>query len=100
MHLIGVEPFDQCETFSLQDKFQSIDFPVPVRDSVVVCVVIDLAFSDKLENTIYKNVEDKRSENGAPRGGGTLKFSVYIGEADFFGVKILNFRNFWGFQKN
>ena len=34
-----------------------------------------------------------------PRGG-TLKFSVYIGEADCFGVKILNFRIFWGFQKN
>ena len=34
-----------------------------------------------------------------PRGG-TQKFSVYIGEADFFGVKILNFRIFWGFQKN
>ena len=31
-----------------------------------------------------------------PRGG-TLKFSVYIGEADFFGVKILNFRIFLGF---
>ena len=30
-----------------------------------------------------------------PRGGGgTLKFSVYIGETDFFGVKILNFRIF------
>ena len=27
----------------------------------------------------------------SPRGC-TLKFSVYIGEADFFGVKILNFR--------
>ena len=35
-----------------------------------------------------------------PGGGGTLKFSVYIGEADFFGVKILNFRIFLGFQKN
>ena len=33
-------------------------------------------------------------------GGGTLKFSVYIGEADFFGVKISNFRIFLGFQKN
>ena len=33
-------------------------------------------------------------------GGGTLKISVYIGEADFFGVKILNFRIFLGFQKN
>ena len=33
-----------------------------------------------------------------PRGGGTLKFSIYIGEADFFGVKILNFRIFLGFQ--
>ena len=32
--------------------------------------------------------------------GGSLKFSVYIGEADFFGVKILNFRIFLGFQKN
>ena len=36
-----------------------------------------------------------------PRGGGgTLKFSVYKGEADFFGVKILNFHIFLGFQKN
>ena len=35
----------------------------------------------------------------APQGG-TLKNSVYIGEADFFGVKILNFRIFLGFQKN
>ena len=33
-------------------------------------------------------------------GGGTLKFSVYIGEADFLGVKILNFHIFEGFQKN
>ena len=33
-------------------------------------------------------------------GGGTLKFSVYIGEADFLGVKILNFRILGGFQKN
>ena len=32
--------------------------------------------------------------------GGTLKFSVYIGEADFLGVKILNFRILGGFQKN
>ena len=32
--------------------------------------------------------------------GGTLKFSVYIGEADFYGVKILNFHIFGGFQKN
>ena len=32
-------------------------------------------------------------------GGGTLKFSVYIGEADFFWVKILNFRIFWGFSE-
>ena len=34
-----------------------------------------------------------------PQGGGTLKFSVYIGEADFLGVKILNFRIFWGFSE-
>ena len=34
------------------------------------------------------------------RGGGTLKFSVYIGEADFLGVKILNSHIFGGFQKN
>ena len=32
--------------------------------------------------------------------GGTLKFSVYISEADFLGVKILNFRVLGGFQKN
>ena len=31
--------------------------------------------------------------------GGTLKFSVYIGEADFFGVKILNFLIFGGFSE-
>ena len=30
---------------------------------------------------------------------GTLKFSVYIGEADFFGVKILNFHIFGGFSE-
>ena len=41
----------------------------------------------------------KLSIGSIPRGG-TLKYSVYIGEADFFGVKILNFRNFLGFQKN
>ena len=29
----------------------------------------------------------------------TLKFSVYIGEADFFGVKILNFHIFGGFSE-
>ena len=48
-------------------------------------------------------VDDGRTDDGAwvyyPRGG-TLKFSVYIGEADFFGVKILNFHIFLGFQKN
>ena len=38
--------------------------------------------------------------NCTPRGGGGTLKSVYIGEADFFGVKILNFRIFWGFQKN
>ena len=31
--------------------------------------------------------------------GGTLKFSVYIGEADFFGVKILNSHIFGGFSE-
>ena len=34
-----------------------------------------------------------------PPGGGTLKFSVYIGEADFFWVKILNFHIFGGFSE-
>ena len=32
-------------------------------------------------------------------GGGTLKFSLNIGEADFFGVKILNFCIFLGFSE-
>ena len=43
-----------------------------------------------------------KSPRNGPQGGGggTLKFSIYIGEADFFGVKILNFRIFLGFQKN
>ena len=50
---------------------------------------------DVEEEKSFENV-DRRT---TPRGG-TLKFSVYIGEADFFGVKILNFRNFLGFQKN
>ena len=36
-----------------------------------------------------------------PRGGGgTLIFYIYIGLADFFGVKILKFSIFGGFQKN
>ena len=34
-----------------------------------------------------------------PPRGGTLKNSVYIGEANFFGVKILNFRIFLGFSE-
>ena len=34
------------------------------------------------------------------QGGGTLKFSVSIGESDFFGVKISNFHILFGFQKN
>ena len=33
-------------------------------------------------------------------GGGTLIFYIYIGLADFFGVKILKFSIFLGFQKN
>ena len=37
---------------------------------------------------------------GGGGGGVTLIFSVYISEADFFGVKILNFLIFGGFQKN
>ena len=40
----------------------------------------------------------RRTDDGGPREG-TLKFSVYIGEADFFGVKILNFRIFGVFRK-
>ena len=42
--------------------------------------------------------EKSTLERCHPRGG-TLKFSVYIGEADFFGVKILNFRIFFGFSE-
>ena len=48
-----------------------------------------------LEGTVLENVESIKYPQG-----GTLKFSVYIGEADFFGVKILNFRIFLGCQKN
>ena len=44
--------------------------------------------------------QNHKSQSFHPGGGGTLKFSVYIGEADFFGVKILNFRIFLGFHKN
>ena len=36
---------------------------------------------------------------GEGGGGGTLKFSVYMGEAGFFGVKILNFQIFKVFRK-
>ena len=32
-------------------------------------------------------------------GGGTLKISIYVGSADFFGDQILNFHSFGGFQK-
>ena len=35
-----------------------------------------------------------------PPGGGTLKFSVYIGEAVFLGGQNFEFPYFWGFQKN
>ena len=33
---------------------------------------------------------------GGGGGGGTLIFYIYIGLADFFGVKILKFGIFWG----
>ena len=33
-------------------------------------------------------------------GGGTLIFPTYVGSGHFWGVKILNFNMFWGFQKN
>ena len=42
-------------------------------------------------NTIMAYIPDPRR--------GTLKFSVYIGEDDFFGVKILNFHIFGGFSE-
>ena len=32
--------------------------------------------------------------------GGTLKFCIYIGVADLFWFKILNFKVFWAVQKN
>ena len=38
------------------------------------------------------------SITGSAPMGVTLKFSGYIGEADFFGVKILNFGIFGGIQ--
>ena len=40
--------------------------------------------------------------NPNPRGGGgvLLMFYIYIGLADFWGVKILKFSIFLGFQKN
>ena len=34
-----------------------------------------------------------------PRGGGTLIFSRIRRLGPFFGLKILNFNIFWGFQK-
>ena len=40
-----------------------------------------------------------RVEKPQPQGG-TLIVHIYIGLADFFGVKILKFSIFWGFQKN
>ena len=36
----------------------------------------------------------------SPRGGGTLIFSYIRRLGSFFGVNILNYNNFWGFQKN
>ena len=53
----------------------------------------------KSKELICNYYENLPMQYKKPRGG-TQKFSVYIGEADFFGVKILNFRIFWGFQKN
>ena len=52
--------------------------------------------------TVHELVLCGSANRGTGPGGGgvTLKFSVYIGEADFLGVKILNFRIFLGFQKN
>ena len=33
-------------------------------------------------------------------GGCTPIFHIYVGSGHFWGVKILNFTIFWGFQKN
>ena len=34
---------------------KSVDFPLPVRDCVIICIVVDLALADKicLKNVIY-----------------------------------------------
>ena len=45
--------------------FQGVDFPVPVRDRVIICIVVDLAMSDKIDKkkNIYKNVEYQRPQD-------------------------------------
>ena len=45
--------------------FQDVDFPAPVRDWVIICIVVDLAVSDKIENIIHKNVKYQRPQDRA-----------------------------------
>ena len=65
-------------------------------------IVYQMITMTKIAISLTSSIPQKTGPGSKfPRGGGgTLKFSVYIGEADFFGVKILNFRIFLGFQKN
>ena len=49
----------------LKSYFQGVDFPVPVRDRVIICIVVDLAMSDKIKDIIYKNVEYQRPQDRA-----------------------------------
>ena len=61
-------------------------------------VLAILLMENKSKSFANGNTKFKHQVGSTP-GGVTLKFSVYIGEADFFGVKILNF-HILGFQKN
>ena len=38
---------------------------MPVRDCVIICIVVDLAMSDKIKNFIDKNVEYQRPQERA-----------------------------------
>ena len=79
----GLGRFDQCYEISRVGLGRWVVSATFLGESIRPCVV---------SAKVYGN------PRGGWGGGGTRKFSVYIGEADFFGVKILNFR-IWVFRK-
>ena len=64
-----------------------------------MAAILVMRFQRRCLNIMVINMYIGQGQTPGGGGGGTLKFSIYIGEADFIWVKILNFHILGGFQK-